>query len=66
MGIGLWFWLQAAGSQARWLVTLGGVAIGGIIYGIGVILLRVPEVQILASAITRRLLRRASPPRSDV
>ena len=66
MGIGLWFWLQATGSQARWLVTLGGVAIGGIIYGIGVILLRVPEVQILTSAITRRLLRRASPPRSDV
>ncbi|MBN2118187.1 MAG: murein biosynthesis integral membrane protein MurJ [Anaerolineales bacterium] len=66
MGIGLWFWLQAAASQPRWLVTLGGVALGGIIYAIGVILLRVPEVQVLTSAITRRLLRRASPPRSDM
>jgi len=65
MGIGLWFWLQAAGSLTRWVVTLGGVMIGGIIYGVGVILLRVPEVQMFTSAITRRLLPRASPPRSD-
>jgi len=65
MGIGLWFWIQAAGELPRWIVTLGGVAIGGVIYGIGVILLRVPEVQILTSAIKRRLLRRASPPRND-
>jgi putative peptidoglycan lipid II flippase len=56
MGIGLWFWLQATGSLARWVVALGGVAFGGIIYVIGVILLRVPEIQMMISSIKRRLL----------
>jgi putative peptidoglycan lipid II flippase len=60
MAIGLWFWLQAAGSLTRWVVTLGGVAIGGVIYGMGVILLRVPEVQMVLSSIKRRLFRPAS------
>jgi len=65
MGIGLWFWLQAAGGLPRWIVTLGGVVVGGVIYGIAVLLLRVPEVQLLKGVIARRLLRRASPPHSD-
>ena len=56
MGIGLWFWIQATGSLTRWIVALGGVVIGGIIYGVGVILLRVPEIQMLISSIKRRLL----------
>lgn len=60
MAIGLWFWLQAAGSLTRWVVTLGGVVIGGVIYGMGVILLRVPEVQMVLSSIKRRLFRPAS------
>jgi putative peptidoglycan lipid II flippase len=60
MGIGLWFWIQATGSLTRWIVALGGVVIGGIIYGLAVILLRVPEIQILMNAIARRLLRRAA------
>lgn len=61
MGIGLWFWLQAAGSLSPWVVALGGVVLGGIIYGIGVLLLRVPEIQTLIHAITRRVAHRASP-----
>jgi len=60
MGAGLWFWIQATGSLTRWIVALGGVLIGGIIYGVGVILLRVPEIRILTNAITRTL-RRARP-----
>jgi putative peptidoglycan lipid II flippase len=60
MGIGLWLWIQATGGLARWIVALGGVAIGGIIYGVGVILLRVPEIRMLTNAITRRLLRRTT------
>ena len=59
MGIGLWLWIQSTESLARWIVSLGGVVIGGLIYGIAVILLRVPEIQILKGVITRRLLRRA-------
>ena len=58
MGLSLWLWLQAADNLARWIVALGGVVLGGMIYGIGVILLRVPEVQTLMHAIGRRILRR--------
>jgi putative peptidoglycan lipid II flippase len=56
MGIGLWFWLQATESLARWVVTLGGVATGGVIYAMSVMLLRVPEIQMVISSIKRRLL----------
>jgi putative peptidoglycan lipid II flippase len=61
MGAGLWFWTQAAGSLNHWVVALGGVALGGIIYGMSVLLLRVPEIQILISAIARKVVGRASP-----
>jgi putative peptidoglycan lipid II flippase len=60
MGIGLLFWTQATGSLARWLVTLGGVAIGGVLYLIGIWILKVPELRMLGDVIARplRLLRR--------
>jgi putative peptidoglycan lipid II flippase len=61
MGTGLWFWTQAAEGWTRWVVALGGVALGGILYGLGVLLLRVPEIQMLINAIARRVVRRASP-----
>src|SRR6266498_3364300 len=35
MGIGLWFWIQALGGLSPWVVALGGVLIGAMIYGIG-------------------------------
>src|SRR5688572_2300167 len=34
MGAGLWLWTRAAGGLTPWVVALGGVALGGIIYGI--------------------------------
>ena len=61
MAVGLWLWLQAMAGVANWVVALGGVALGGTIYGIGVSLLRVPEIQILINAIARRVVHRASP-----
>ncbi len=61
MGIGLWLWTQAAGSLPRWVIAVAGIALGGILYGVGVLLLRVPEIQTLMNGITRRLTRRASP-----
>jgi len=60
MGIGLWFWMQATEGLAGWIVVLGGVVIGGAIYGVGVLLLRVPEIQIVMSSIRRRLLPASS------
>jgi hypothetical protein len=55
MAIGLWWWIQAAGGLSRWLVALGGVAVGGILYLSGVVLLKVPEVNQVMSAVKRRL-----------
>jgi putative peptidoglycan lipid II flippase len=60
MGVGLWLWTQATGDLTRWIVALGGVTLGGTIYGIGVFLLRVPEIQILMNGIMRRVVRPTS------
>jgi putative peptidoglycan lipid II flippase len=55
MGICLWVWLQATGSLSPWIVALGGVALGGIIYGLAIALLRVPEIQSVIQFVTRRV-----------
>ena len=55
MGVGLWFWVQATGGMNRWLVALGGVALGGVLYLVGVTLFKVPEIRMLTSAVSRRL-----------
>jgi putative peptidoglycan lipid II flippase len=60
MGIGLLFWIQAMGSLMRPLVAVGGVAIGGVIYVIGILILRVPEMRMVSEVIARRLLHRTS------
>lgn len=56
MGFGLWLWLQTAGGLTSWVVALGGVVLGAIIYGVGVLLLRVPEIRGMINAILSRLL----------
>jgi putative peptidoglycan lipid II flippase len=61
MGIALWLWIQAGENLPRRIVALGGVALGAMIYGIGVLVLRVPEIQILVQSIKRRLLPAESP-----
>ena len=55
MGIGLWFWIQSTGSLARWVVALGGVALGGILYGFAITVLRVPEIQSAIQFVARRV-----------
>lgn len=61
MAASLWLWMEATNGIANWVVALGGVALGGLIYGIGVSLLRIPEIQVLINAIARRVVHRASP-----
>lgn len=58
MAIGLWLWLQVTGGMNRWLVALGGVAVGGVLYLLGVIIFKVPEIRMLMSVVSRRLSRR--------
>jgi len=55
MGIGLWLWIQFTGGVNPWVVALGGVAVGGVIYLLGVVILKVPEIKMLIGVVSRRL-----------
>lgn len=57
MAIGLGLWIQAAGSLNRWLVALGGVALGGVIYFAGTLIFKVPEIKLLTRAVSNRIKR---------
>ncbi len=57
MTIILVVWMQVFGSLNRWVVALGGVAIGAIAYAAAVWMLKVPEIKILTYAVSRRLKR---------
>jgi putative peptidoglycan lipid II flippase len=61
MAIGLWFWIQATGSLNRWIVALGGVALGGLLYLAGVLVFKVPEVRMLIGMLAKRFQRSPSP-----
>ena len=62
MAIGLSAWLRSSLSLTRSMIALGGVALGAVVYFAGVVLLRVPESQLMINAVARRLPRRTSPP----
>jgi putative peptidoglycan lipid II flippase len=55
MTIGILVWIKFTGSLNPWLVGLGGVGIGGILYGLAVLALKVPEIQIVFSLVRKRL-----------
>jgi putative peptidoglycan lipid II flippase len=55
MGTGLWFWIQSTGSMSRWIVVPGGVALGAVIYGFAITVLRVPEIQNVIRFVARRV-----------
>lgn len=57
MALGLWFWVQATGGMNRWIVALGGVAVGGIIYLAAVLGMKVPEIRLLMGLARRRFVR---------
>jgi putative peptidoglycan lipid II flippase len=57
MSLALGLWIQATGSLNRWIVGVGGVAVGGIVYGLVALALRVPEIQGVIQIVTRRLKR---------
>jgi len=45
MGLALWGWTFYFGERSAWLVGGGGIAMGGVVYGVMVTLLKVEEVQ---------------------
>lgn len=55
MAVGLWMWIQLSAGMDRWLVALGGVALGGVVYLAGVVIFKVPEVKLLINSVVRRL-----------
>jgi putative peptidoglycan lipid II flippase len=57
MAIGLLFWIQTTASIMLWVVALGGVAFGGIIYGVALTVLRVPEIQSIIRFVHRKVKR---------
>ncbi|HMD80885.1 MAG TPA: lipid II flippase MurJ, partial [Anaerolineales bacterium] len=55
MAIGLLLWIQASAGVMRWVVALGGAALGSIIYGATLVILKVPEVHNIVQFIARRM-----------
>jgi len=55
MGAALWAWLRATSAYGPWVIGLGGVAVGGAVFALAAVALRLPEV-----ALVRGLLRRGS------
>ena len=54
MGLVILVWLQWAAGLNAWLVGLGGVTLGGLAYGILLILLRVDEVRMVLRFIRKK------------
>lgn len=54
MGVGIALWMQFAAGMNVWIVGLGGVALGSAIYGLGMVMLKVPEIHMLMGIIKRR------------
>ncbi len=55
MGLSLMAWIQVAGRLNPWAIGLGGVMLGGLVYGLGVVLLKIPEIDGLIASFRRRL-----------
>ncbi len=58
MGLAIWVWLGYVGMRSAWIVGGGGIVIGGIVYGVMVIVLRVKEVQDIFEVIQKKLILR--------
>jgi putative peptidoglycan lipid II flippase len=56
MALVLWGWIDRTSGGSAWLVALGGILLGGGVYGSLLLLLRVPEARALAGAVNRRIL----------
>ena len=57
MSAAIVLWMYAMQYHPAAVITLGGVAIGGVIYGLLMLVLRVPEIHTLLQWVKRRLSR---------
>jgi putative peptidoglycan lipid II flippase len=54
MGAALWAWLTVSQPYNPWVVGLGGVAVGGAVFAVAAVALRVPEVALVRTMLRRR------------
>ena len=64
MGAGLWGWLYLMQGRSGAWTTLGGLLIGAILYGLGLILFKVPEVGVAVKVIGKLFKRKQVNPES--
>jgi putative peptidoglycan lipid II flippase len=55
MGLALWGWSAVASGAPAWLVALGGVMCGGLVYGLAVLALGVPEARSLGGWLLQKV-----------
>lgn len=55
MVVVLWGWMGLTHGRQSWLVGGGGIVVGTLVYGFGILVMRVPEVQSLLSLLKHRL-----------
>jgi putative peptidoglycan lipid II flippase len=56
----LWGWLAVTVTLPNWIVALGGILVGGIVYGAVLVLVKTPELKSLWQVILRYVTRRPS------
>ncbi|MEN8173377.1 MAG: murein biosynthesis integral membrane protein MurJ, partial [Chloroflexota bacterium] len=54
MAAGLWYWISQTNQQPVWLIGLGGVVLGGLIYALVMLTLRVEEARSLGNFVLRK------------
>jgi hypothetical protein len=52
-GVLLW-WMGAVVGRSVWLVALGGIGLGGVVYGVVMVVLRVEEVGAVLNSLKNR------------
>ncbi|MGE5222102.1 MAG: murein biosynthesis integral membrane protein MurJ [Omnitrophica WOR_2 bacterium] len=52
----IWAWLLKTNNRPAWLVGLGGIGIGGVLFAVVVFILGVPEARALYHSLKRRLM----------
>jgi putative peptidoglycan lipid II flippase len=56
MSASLWGWVWLAGRSGNWLITLGGMAVGVLVYTLALFALRTPELARVLGFVKRKLL----------
>jgi putative peptidoglycan lipid II flippase len=59
MGLAVWGWTRILPQASAWLSAAGGIALGGLVYALALLALRLPEMKALIASAQRRLLRRS-------